>query len=193
LTGRSTLGRHRHALDAGDRKEVAMEERTRTPEHPAEALERLLGHVREAMTTSPVSLEPGLHVADATNILESHHVAGAPVVESGRVVGIVTRDDLRLHRARNQRTGPFLRPVHGREEPRVADLMRRSVVVAAPDEPLLRAVERMAEEGVDRLPVVDEARRPIGILARDDVIRALGGVARRAREPRSRRSVLLPD
>jgi CBS domain-containing protein len=169
-----------------------MDEDLRTSEEPAEALERLLGSVRESMTTSPVSLEPGMHVGDATIILERHRVAGAPVVERGLVVGIVTRDDLRAHRTRDQRTGPFLRPTHGHEEPRIGDLMQRPVVVAAPDEPLLHAVERMADHGVDRLPVVDQGRRPVGILARDDVIRALGRAARQARHT-SRRPILLPD
>jgi hypothetical protein len=40
--------------------------------------------------------------------------------------------------------------------------------------------------------VVDQGRRPVGILARDDVIRALGRAARQARHT-SRRPILLPD
>jgi CBS domain-containing protein len=51
-------------------------------------------------------------------------------------------------------------------------------VTARPDWPLLQAVCAMIDHGVNRLPVVDQNRRPLGILTRDNVLRAL---VRRAR------------
>jgi predicted transcriptional regulator len=46
-------------------------------------------------------------------------------------------------------------------------------VTAQPDWPLLQAVRAMIDHGVNRLPVVDQNRRPLGILTRDDVLRSL--------------------
>jgi CBS domain-containing protein len=45
---------------------------------------------------------------------------------------------------------------------------------------LIDAVALMDEGGVNRLPVVDEAGRPVGILARDDVIQTLARLAKGA-------------
>jgi CBS domain-containing protein len=46
-------------------------------------------------------------------------------------------------------------------------------VTAQPDWPLVRALRTMLVNGVNRLPVVDRAGRPLGVLTRDDVLRAV--------------------
>ena len=56
---------------------------------------------------------------------------------------------------------------------RVSDLMSDESVTAEPDRPLVRAVQTMIDQGVNRLPVVDNTGRPLGILTRDDVLRAV--------------------
>jgi CBS domain-containing protein len=53
--------------------------------------------------------------------------------------------------------------------------MSSEPVTAPPDCSLVQAVRTMIRHGVNRLPVVDLAGRPIGVLTRDDV---LGAVAR---------------
>ena len=57
--------------------------------------------------------------------------------------------------------------------------MTRDVVVASTDWPLTRAIEAMDAAGVNRLPVEDERGRPVGIVARDDV---LGTIAQALRK-----------
>jgi CBS domain-containing protein len=59
--------------------------------------------------------------------------------------------------------------------------MSESVVVAGAEEPLVEAAIKMDDRGVDRLPVVDVDGRPVGILAREDVVRAVARVGRRER------------
>jgi CBS domain-containing protein len=72
--------------------------------------------------------------------------------------------------------------------------MSKSVCVATPELPLVEAVIKMDDRGVDRLPVVDVDGRPVGIVAREDVVRAVARVGRRERVgPDERRSKLRPD
>jgi len=59
--------------------------------------------------------------------------------------------------------------------------MSESVVVAGAEEPLVEAAIKMDDREVDRLPVVDVDGRPVGILAREDVVRAVARVGRRER------------
>ena len=57
----------------------------------------------------------------------------------------------------------------------VRDLMSEDPVTARPDWPLIRGVRAVIDHGVNRLPVVDRSGRPLGILTRDDVLRAVAG------------------
>jgi CBS domain-containing protein len=52
-------------------------------------------------------------------------------------------------------------------------------VTADPDWPVVRAVRAMTDHGVNRLPVVDKAGRPLGVLTRDDVLRAVAACHQR--------------
>jgi CBS domain-containing protein len=131
---------------------------------------------------------------EARAYLYRHGVGGAPVVDHERVEGVVTISDLEAPRPYARETGPLHRPHSGGSEWQVRDVMTESAVTASPEEPLVEAVVRMARARVDRLPVVDRDGRPIGIVARDDVIRVLSRVATR-KEVRieARRPVLVPD
>lgn len=161
-------------------------------ELPIEGLDELFGTVEDGMTTSVVTLDPDTGTSDAVAMLRRHGIGGAPVVEGGRVIGVATVSDLSALLPKAQSTGPFLRPQRGRPDRCVRDVMTETAVVAVPDEPLARAIVRMDDARVDRLPVVDAGGRLVGILARDDVLRAVAKAVRRQR-PEGRRPLLLPD
>lgn len=150
---------------------------TDTKTLPSEELLASLGTVGAAMTADVVSLPPDMPAMEAVAVLERAGVTGGPVVEHEQVIGVITLRDL-VQRPMAQATGPWLRPPRGQADWAVRDLMTRGVVAARTHWPLLEAVVLMDEARVNRLPVVDDAGRAVGILARDDVIRALARVAR---------------
>ncbi len=137
-------------------------------------LEELLGTVKDAMTVKVVMVPADLPAEVALRRLERTWVSGAPVVEGGRVVGVVTLRDLLTPLAPYTATGsPFLRQDQHLADIRVRDLMSPEPIVARVDWPLSRAVARMAKDGVNRLPVLDEDDKPVGIITRDDVLRVV--------------------
>lgn len=140
--------------------------------------ERAFGTVREAMTARFLAFDPGTRASDAALRLGAQGVAGAPVVETGRVVGMVSLSDMlaREGHMAPQTSGPFLRGERHLANLTVADVMTRDVVTVDEDAPLVRAIGLMDAAGVNRLPVLDEAGTPVGILARDDVLRAIARV-----------------
>ncbi len=112
---------------------------------------------------------------------ESLH--GAVVVDvAGLLVGVVARSDLE-------------RATDGRPGMTAADIATRRVATAVPDEPVFRAVQRMANLDVGRLPVVDPATgRVVGVFRRADVVRAYDrGIERTVSERMSRDATRLRD
>jgi CBS domain-containing protein len=101
-----------------------------------------------------------------------------PIVdEATNVVGVVTRVDLQQHVASAGTDD---------DDARLADIIRDEPVVAYPDEPLRVVVQRMAETGLTRFPVVERGRerKLLGLIALDDLLkaRALNLEAERRRE-----------
>jgi CBS domain-containing protein len=143
-------------------------------------LDTALGTVGAAMERGVLTVPEDAPATEAAVELARAGVAGAPVVREGRVVGVVSAADLyeKTGHTHAQTHGPFLRAERHLAGFRVADLMTRDPVVVRPTAPLAEAVLAMDEADVNRLPVVDQYDRPIGILARDDVLRALARAIR---------------
>jgi len=98
-------------------------------------------------------------VATARERLKATGHSAYPIVDAaGRCTGIVTRGDLLAH------PGSSATPVGA--------FASRDVVTVTPDASLLDVLERMVEEGIDHLPVVDRDDRLVGICTRTDVLRA---------------------
>lgn len=99
----------------------------------------------------------------AAELDRSHH-HGLPVVdERGNLYGIVTLKDLE---------SAALRP--DADQLTVKDIATTNPIVAYPDEPMWRAIRRLAEHRLGRLPVVERnaPQRLLGMIRRHDVIRA---------------------
>jgi NADH:ubiquinone reductase (H+-translocating) len=84
----------------------------------------------------------------------------ALVTQDGRLVGVATRTDLLAALARGA----------DRETP-LGQAMNPHPQFAGPADSAADAAERMADAGLKYLPVVDEERRPVALLASDDVVR----------------------
>ena len=162
----------------------------------ATGLAGLLGTVGEAMTGEVVVLEADTPVDMAVRRLEHTQVSGAPVVDHGQVVGVVTMRDLLVPVLADgpvETSGPFHRHEHQLIAYRVHELMTAQPVTARPDWPLAQAVLAMEQVGSNRLPVVDSAGRAAGILTRDDVLRVLARRIRGFGPPARHGSQIEPD
>ncbi|MEV7282150.1 CBS domain-containing protein [Streptomyces sp. NPDC093111] len=110
--------------------------------------------VGSLMTDDVVSAVPDTSFREVAKLLAEHDVSGVPVVdEDDHVVGVVSESDLLARRqltARGLMTAPAV-TVHAEE--RAAD-----------------AARMMVRRGVERLPVVDEEERLVGIVTRRDLL-----------------------
>ena len=97
-------------------------------------------------------------ISELRSGLEAYRLHGAPVVEDGRLVGIVTISDLA--------------PVSEATDAKVGDVMTPRPATVTPSSPVSHAMERMAALGVGRLPVVadDDPGRLLGIFRREEAV-----------------------
>lgn len=113
----------------------------------------------------------------ARTFLETHRHGLMVVDDSGALVGLISLSD--LERAR-EREGWEGRPV--------SDAMVRSLLTTTPEETMGHALDRMAVRDVGRMPVVDpdDPKRLLGMIRRDDILRAyrLGRLDRHGEEDR---------
>jgi CBS domain-containing protein len=115
--------------------------------------------VRHAMTPSPQTVSPSMNAADAAGLMRSEDIGVLPVVDDGKLVGLVTDRDL------------VLRVVAERKDPtevQIGDILTRSPVTVTPDMKLSEARELMEQHKIRRLPVM-KGDELVGILSLGDV------------------------
>jgi Zn-dependent protease/predicted transcriptional regulator len=116
--------------------------------------------VMRAMITDFRALRPDDPLAQAVEHLLGGFQQDFPVVEDGRPVGVLTRNDLA---AALGRYGP---------ETRVGDVMRREFVTTDPRETLQTAFARLQDDHCRTLPVVKDGRL-LGLLTADNLTEVL--------------------
>jgi len=121
--------------------------------------------VREIMTTNVDTVPLDMPLSSLAEVFARTHHHGFPVIDpGGNLIGVVTIQD--LDKALNQA---------GKEGRVVADIASlEDLLVAYPDEPVWEALRRLSVRDVGRLPVLEgqDSRRLVGIIRRDDIIRA---------------------
>lgn len=121
--------------------------------------------VREYMSASPVTIGVDDDYGAAFQIMDTQDLHHLPVVNAGGdVVGILTRRDLQL----------AARYFHEMSA-EVSEVMHAPVVTIEPGASLSTAAERMTEERIGCLPVV-EGQRLVGVITETDLFRALKAV-----------------
>ncbi len=139
------------------------------------------------MTREIVTVMPETTAADALRVCRERGIRHLPVLEDGRLAGIVSDRDLR---SATPALGDPERAA-ALERIRVGEVMNRDVVTARPDDPIEHAAREMFERKIGCLPVV-ESDELVGILTASDVMRAFVRLTG-AHEPGSRVEVVLPD
>jgi CBS domain-containing protein len=117
--------------------------------------------IKDVMTQNPTTCEPSTSVMEAARMMASQDVGPLPVVENGRLVGVVTDRDL------------VLRVLAEGRDPTattVGEVASTDIVSVAPETMLDEALGLLARHQVRRLPVV-EGERLVGIVAQADVAR----------------------
>ncbi|MDY6904280.1 MAG: CBS domain-containing protein [Thermodesulfobacteriota bacterium] len=104
------------------------------------------------------SIPPTMPMAEVADMLEEKGCTGLPVVDDGKLVGVISRRDFKKIKNKNKFKAP------------VKAFMSTRLVTITPDKSPLYAARLMVKHDVGRLPVL-ENDRVIGIVSRSDAMR----------------------
>ncbi len=141
------------------------------------------------MTAPVLSVSTDSPLQEAVQLMSDHHISGLPVVDgAGVLVGELSEQDLMVRESGFQ-PGPYVmlldaviylrnplnwnKEVHQVLGSTVGEVMSKTTHHCSADLPLPAAAKLLHERSTQRLFVLDEGRRPVGVLTRGDVVRAL--------------------
>ena len=131
----------------------------------------------DVMSASPHSVGRQTPLSEAHTLMHANKIKSLPVTDKrGRVIGIVTAWDIleRMVSAQAARA-PLIRRIGCNSAARgvIAEVMSKSVSTAGEDQPVVDLVRLFSQGGHHHIPIVDSARRLVGIITQSDLIRAL--------------------
>ncbi|HZD59011.1 MAG TPA: CBS domain-containing protein [Anaerolineae bacterium] len=110
---------------------------------------------RDVMTTEVITVTPQTSRDELIRVLARHDISGVPVISDGKLVGIVTEDDI-LAKAGDT----------------VNELMSKNVITVNEKDPVHRVASILIRNRVKRVPVMSDSQL-IGIISRHDLVHAL--------------------
>jgi len=130
------------------------------------------GVVSEIMMGSPVTLKPDDTLNLANDVISLGRIRHIPVVEDGRVVGVISDHDLmgaaasELFGLRQKNKSALLKAIP------IKNVMKKRVVTVPPDAPIKDAAHLLKEKKIGCLPVIS-AGTLVGLVTVSDVLRYL--------------------
>ena len=128
--------------------------------------------VRNWMTPNPITISLQTTLPEANRLMDKHYVRRLPVIHKGKLVGIVTRGDIREARASTATTLSVYELNYLLDEIPAKDFMAYEPITISPDAPIGEAALRMMQHKIGGLPVVEYGEL-VGIITETDLCRLL--------------------
>ena len=150
------------------------------------ALQRLRQSVkaRDIMTEKVISAHKQTSAKDIANIMAKHNVSGIPVIDDNEhVIGIISENDF-LSRMGKKDIHSFMNIIALCFEDKgclataisnqnAVDIMTSPVITANEETPVSDIVTLFAEKNINRVPIVSQEKKLIGIVSREDALQTV--------------------
>ncbi len=139
---------------------------------------------RDIMTKDVITIGPGATIREAAALMVETGAGALPVLEDGRLVGILSHTDYTLHEGGRPVSGAYtiMRHLVSAEHMEetlaeladrpVSEVMASDVSTADEETPIWRLAQRMARERIHHIPIVNGSNL-VGIVAMQDYLKAL--------------------
>jgi acetoin utilization protein AcuB len=129
--------------------------------------------VKDWMISDVMSTTPKSPMLEAHKMMRQHNVRRMPVVKKGKVVGIITRSDVRQAEPSDATSLNVWEVNYLLSKLRVRDIMTKDPLTIGPEESIKQAASIMYENQIGALPVVGKGGKLVGILTESDIFRIL--------------------
>ena len=123
-----------------------------------------MGQIRKLMTVLPRTVKTGDSIVQAAKLMKGEDSGIAPIVDGGRLVGVITDRDIAIRVVAEGRDP---------QTTKVEEIASTNLITVDPQQNLVDALRLIRQHHVRRLPVVEEDGRFIGIVAESDVARRI--------------------
>jgi len=144
---------------------------------------------KDIMSRNVITINKDASIEELSELLLKNEISGVPVVdESGTMIGIATEGDViikntELHFPRYfklldgiiylESFTRFKNNLKKHLATKVDEIMTRKVFSANEDTTVADIAEMMVKNRVNRIPIVDENNKPVGIVTRADIVRSI--------------------
>lgn len=145
--------------------------------------------VKDIMTTSVISVEPDLSLQKVATLLTEHRIHGVPVLDAGKIVGIITETDfftkdssniylpsyidfMRKMRVASEMSGSRREMVDRLMQAKAKDIMSVPCQTVPESLPVKDLIVKFKQTGLSVFPVVDEYDTMVGIVAIADILKS---------------------
>jgi len=136
---------------------IGVIHRNMTPQEQAHHVKRVK-RAENGVIIDPVTISPQATIADAERMMREFKIGGLPVVdEKGRLIGLITNRDIRFEEDLTKKVKELMTPFS-------------RLIVAGPHITLEQAKEVLKENRIEKLPIVDENRKLVGLITVKDVV-----------------------
>jgi CBS-domain-containing membrane protein len=131
--------------------------------------EKLSKATEEIMSRNVVTCSPEDEIDNIWRLMQTKSFTGLPVVNKGKLVGIVTQKDL-------LETGALLPTFESkkgrfRTSTKISSIMKTQVIAVQPKIKAIRVAKVMTSKDIGRVPIVSEEGKLIGIVDREDIVK----------------------
>ena len=129
--------------------------------------------VKDQMTVNPVSVTSTTTIADAAELMKKHRFRRLPVVDIGKLVGIVTDRDLRKASPSSATTLSVHEADYLLSKALIKDIMTKKVLSIGSEATIEEAALVMYNNRIGGVPVVDKNQDVVGIITETDIFKCL--------------------
>ncbi|HRO59295.1 MAG TPA: IMP dehydrogenase [Burkholderiaceae bacterium] len=153
-----TVTEGRLAIAMAQEGGIGIVHKNLSPEWQAAQVLKVKRH-ESGIVVDPITIDPRMKVLDVIKLTQQHRISGLPVVDEGRVVGIVTNRDLRFETRLDEPVSKIMTP-------------RERLVTVREGTPLDVAQGLMHRHRLERVLVVNEAFELKGLITVKDILKS---------------------
>lgn len=131
------------------------------------------GTASDYMIENPITIRPTERLIHARYLMIENNIGRLPVIESGKVVGVISEKDVAIALQEFKDSVPDQHQEARIKELLVSDVMTMNPIYAAPSTPLSEICDTIVEKNIGIIPILNDEEKIIGIVTRRRLIRSI--------------------